>query len=68
MTDPILDELHRIREEALAEAGFDHHAFCERLRERERESGRVVISPPRVRPSHEAAAGSEPTSRSRSRR
>lgn len=50
MTDPIIDELHRFREEALAEAGFDHHVFCERLRERERQSQRVVEPPPLVSP------------------
>ena len=47
MTDPIIEDLHRLREEALAEVGFDYHAFCERLRERERRSPRVVEPPPR---------------------
>lgn len=47
MTDPIIDELHRFREQALAEVGFDHHRFCERLREREQRSQKVV-DPPRV--------------------
>lgn len=55
MTDPIIDELHRFREEALAEAGFDHHVFCERLRERERSSQRVVEPPPRGPANHAAA-------------
>lgn len=68
MTDPIIDELHRLREEALAEVGFDHHIFCERLRERERQSGRVVEPPPRVRANHPPADGNEPLRRSRSRR
>jgi len=68
MTDPIIDELHRLREEALAEVGYDHHAFCERLREHERQSQRVVELPPQV-PSNQAAAdGHEPPRRSGSRR
>lgn len=50
MTDPIIDELHRFREQALAEVGFDHHRFCERLREREQRSQKVVDPPPRVAP------------------
>jgi hypothetical protein len=64
MNDPIIDELHRFREEALAEAGFDHHVFCERLRERERQSQRVVEPPPRVSPKQAAAAECEPLRRS----
>ena len=47
MTDPIIDELHCFREQALAEVGFDHHRFCERLREREQRSQKVV-DPPQV--------------------
>ena len=69
MTDPIIDELHRHREEALAEVGFDHHVFCERLRERERQSGRVVVPPSPVRPNREPLdAGESPPGRFRSRR
>ncbi len=63
MTDPIIEELHRFREEALADAGFDYHVFCERLRERERQSQRVVEPPPRVSPKLAAADGREPLSR-----
>jgi hypothetical protein len=48
MTDPIIDELHRLREQALTEVGFDHHRFCERLREREQRSQKVVDPPPRT--------------------
>ena len=68
MTDSIIDELHGLREEALAEAGFDHHVFCERLRERERQSGRAVEPPPRVRAKRPPAAENQPLRRSRSRR
>ncbi len=64
MTDPVIDELHRFREEALAEVGFDHHAFCERLRERERLSQRVIEPPPRVSSNQAAADGREPQRRS----
>ena len=68
MTDPIIEELHRLREEALAEVGFDYHAFCERLRERERRSPRVVEPPPRPAEQVVAEDGEETTSRSGSRR
>ncbi len=68
MTDPIIDELHRLREEALAEVGYDHHAFCERLREHERQSKRAVELPHRVPPNQPAADGHELPLRSRSHR
>jgi hypothetical protein len=68
MTDPIIDELHRFREEALAEVGFDHHLFCERVRERERQSQRVVEPPLRMPPTQAAAAERKPPLRSGSRR
>lgn len=35
--NPILDELHQIRRDLLAECGNDIHKFLERMRERERE-------------------------------
>lgn len=66
MTDPIIDELHRQREEALAEVGFDFHLFCERLRERERASPHVV-GPPRRAPKQAAKVGGEGPLRSTSR-
>jgi len=66
MTDPIIEELHRLREEALAEVGFDHHLFCERLRERERRSQRVVEPPPReLKQVAESEGGTSPHSGSR---
>jgi len=50
MKDPIVDELHRLREKALEEADFDFHLFCEQLRERERSSQRKVLAPPKTQP------------------
>lgn len=47
--------------------GFDYHVFCERLRERERRSQRLVEPPPRL-PKREEAGGSEPPVHSGSRR
>ena len=50
MKDPIVDELHRLREKALEEVDFDFHLFCERLRERERASQREVLAAPKAQP------------------
>lgn len=44
--DPILDELHRHREELFREFGNDPEAFVRYLQEKERSSGRTVQSPP----------------------
>jgi hypothetical protein len=49
--NPIVDEVHRIREEMLAEYGDDRKALIQAMRERTEESaraGRKVVSlPPR---------------------
>jgi len=50
MKDPIVDELHRLREKALEEVDFDFHLFCERLRARERDSQRKILAPPKAQP------------------
>jgi hypothetical protein len=49
-TDPIVDEIHRVREEIDAEFDHDLHKLCEFLREREqtREASNGV-NPPETR-------------------
>ncbi len=44
--DPIVEELHRHREELFRECGNDPEALVKYLQERERNSGRSVQSPP----------------------
>jgi hypothetical protein len=41
--DPIVDEIHKIREEIMQEHDNDIHKLCEHLRERQRNSGRKVV-------------------------
>jgi hypothetical protein len=43
--DPIVEELHRHREELYGEFGSDPVAFVRHLQEREKESGRRVKAP-----------------------
>ena len=48
MTDDILEEIRKVREAYGERFGFDIGAICRDLRERERASGREVVSlPPR---------------------
>ncbi len=44
--DPIIEELHRHREELFREFGNDPEALLKHLQERERRSGRPVEAPP----------------------
>lgn len=44
--DPILEELHRHREELFRECGDDPEALVKYLQEKERSSGRTVQAPP----------------------
>ena len=44
-TNPILDEIHAIREELLADHNGDLHAYVEAARKRALESGRRIIQP-----------------------
>jgi hypothetical protein len=58
--DPIVEEVHRIREEIYAEHGNDLHAYFQHLREmekRDRAAGVHYVDPPtRLRPSRPDAA------------
>ena len=42
--DPIVEEIHRYREEYAARFNYDLHAICEDLRKKQKESGREAIS------------------------
>jgi hypothetical protein len=49
MDDPIVEEVHRIREEIMKEFNYDLEAYLRYLKEREeedRKNGRVIVSPP----------------------
>ena len=49
--DPIVAEVHCVREELFAAAGRDIHEFCRRLHEKQVRSGhRVVTRAPRAKP------------------
>lgn len=45
-TDPIVEELHEIREEHAKKFSYDVHAIFEDLKEKERQSGCKVLSLP----------------------
>jgi hypothetical protein len=49
--DPIIEELHRHREELFREFGNDLEALVRHLQEKERASGRPVHAPPQPKPS-----------------
>ena len=42
-TDPVVDEIHQIRQKMLAEVGGDIHVFMAKIRAEQAESGRVVL-------------------------
>ena len=42
--DPIVEEIHRIRDEHAKKFGYDLHAICEDLRKKQAASGRKVVS------------------------
>ena len=47
-TDPVVDEIHQIRQKMLAEVGGDIHAFMAKIRAEQAASGRVVIESTRL--------------------
>ena len=44
MKDPIIEEIHNIREHLAKESNYDLHAMCENMRKREKESNAKVVS------------------------
>jgi hypothetical protein len=54
--DPIVEEIHRVRDELAASLGDDLHAICEDIRKKEAASGRTLVTrPPRKPVVHNAA-------------
>jgi hypothetical protein len=49
--DPIVDEIHRVREKLAEQHGFDMRAIVQDLRQIQARSGRTYESMPRKRPS-----------------
>ncbi len=46
--DPIVEEIHRIREKHAKKFNYDLHAICEDIRKKQAQSGHKVVSrPPR---------------------
>jgi hypothetical protein len=45
-SDPIVDEIHRIRAEMAREAGYDLKVMVEKLRETEKKFAHKLVSPP----------------------
>ena len=44
--DPIVEEIHRVRDEPARKFGYDLHAICEDIREKQATSGRKLVTPP----------------------
>jgi hypothetical protein len=54
--DPIVEEIHRIRDEQAEKFGYDLHAICEDVRKKEAASGRKLVTrEPRKPTVHNAA-------------
>lgn len=49
--DPIVEEIHRIRDEHARKFNYDLHAICEDIRKKQAASSRTVISRPPRSPS-----------------
>lgn len=54
--DPIVEEIHRHREEHAARLGDDLHAICEDFRHSQGAEGRPVVTRPPRRPAFNAAS------------
>jgi len=48
--DPIVEEIHRIRDEHARKFGYDLHAMCEDIRQKQAASGRQVVTRPPRKP------------------
>ena len=65
MSDPIVDEVRRIRHAHAARFNFDLHAICEDLRKKEKTCGHPVVTlPPKL---FVGATGSQQPDRTRLR-
>jgi hypothetical protein len=50
ITDPVVDELDRLRAEQMAQLNFDFEAFCRNLKEQEKLLPQAVQAPPEMPP------------------
>jgi hypothetical protein len=48
--DPIIEELHKIREDYARQFNFNIHAICKDIQEKQGQSGREIVSFPPRRP------------------
>lgn len=46
LTDPILEEIHRHRQELMERFNYDFDAFCAYIKEQENVSQNLVVQPP----------------------
>ena len=54
--DPIVEEVHRVRDEQAKKFGYDLHAICEDIRKNEATSARKLVTrEPRKPAVHDAA-------------
>ncbi len=54
--DPIVEEIHRVRDEHAKRFGYDMHAICEDIRKKQATSGRTVVTRPPRKPAVNDAA------------
>ncbi|MBJ6609131.1 MAG: hypothetical protein JG718_02110 [Candidatus Thiothrix moscowensis] len=54
LQDPIVEEIHRIREEYAKRLGYDLHKICEEMHQRQLQAGRKAVTrmprKPRIQP------------------
>ena len=55
-SDPVVDEIRRIRKERDKRCNYDLHAICEDIRRRQQAKGRHVITRPPRKPDAHAKA------------
>jgi hypothetical protein len=54
--DPVVEEIHRVRDEQAKKFGYDLHAICEDIRKKQAISGRKLVTRrPRKPTVHDAA-------------
>ncbi len=54
--DPIVEEIHRVRDEQAKKFAYDLHAICEDVREKQGTSGRKIVTRPPRNPAVQNAA------------
>lgn len=59
-SNPILDELHAVREKLLADAGGDLHRYIQEANQRASESGREILDPKKLREARNKAEKAVP--------